>query len=290
MNFKKLGNTGLKVSEIGLGTEYLFRESKKTALDVVNYAIKNKINYIDILFTVRDYLEKIAIAIKGHRSELIITGHIGTKDNNGKPQKTRNLEESKREFLKLLDILNIEYVDILNIQYVTLKDIPQLYNPRGLIELVTSFQEEGKAKFIGISTHNISIAIEAANSGKFNTIMFPINLVNSSLDGRTELLSTCLNRSIGLIAFKPFAGGKLLMRNRTVTFARYQTGGLSIKKKIPRDLTVSECLNYVNSLNGVSLVLAGVKSVEELGENLKYSHLQEKKSDFSSRIEYFREE
>ncbi|GAH46985.1 unnamed protein product [marine sediment metagenome] len=289
MNIKELGNTGLKVSEIGLGTEYLFRESKKTTVDVINSAIKNKINYIDILFTVKNYLEKLAVGIKGHRNQLIITGHIGTKDNDGRFQKTRNVEECRLEFLKLLDILNIDYVDIVNIQFVTQKDLPQIYNSGGLYELATSLQEEGKAKFIGMSTHDASIAIQAANSGKFNTIMFPINLVNSFLDGRAELLTACQNKKVGLIAIKPFAGGKLFMRNRTVYFAKYQTGGIKFKKKVPRDLTPSECINYVNSLNGVTIVLTGVKSVEELRENLKYSDSQETKLDFSSRVESFRD-
>ena len=289
MIFKELGKTGLKVSEIGLGTEYLFSESKETTVDVISYAIKCKVNYLDILFTVKNYLEKLAVAIKGHRNQLIITGHIGTKDNNGRFQKTRNLEECKLEFLKLLDILDIDYVDILNIQFVTQKDLPQIYNSGGLLELATSLQEEGKAKYIGMSTHNISIAIQSANSGKFDTIMFPINIINHYLEGREELLVTCLKKEIGLIAIKPFARGKLLMRNRTVYFAKYQTGGLSLKKKVPRDLTPSECINYVNSLKGISVVLGGVKSVGELRENLKYSNLQERKRDLASLIEFFQE-
>jgi len=58
MIFKDLGNTFLKVSEICIWTEFLFWESKKTAIDVILCAITNKINYIDILFTVQNYLEK----------------------------------------------------------------------------------------------------------------------------------------------------------------------------------------------------------------------------------------
>ncbi len=288
MIFKELGNTGLKVSEIGLGTEYLFRESKETTIDVINHAIKHKINYVDILFTVQNYLEKLAAGIKGHRDQLVITGHLGTKDNEGRFQKTRNIEECKKSFLKMLSILEIDYVDILNIQFVTLKDLPKLFNAGGLYELALSFQKEGKAKFIGISTHNVSIAIQAVNSGKIDTIMFPINFVNHNLSGREELLTTCLKKRIGLIAIKPFAGGKLLMRNQTVYIAKYQTGGIKLKKKIPRDLTPMQCINYVNSLPGVSVVLTGVKSVEELNENLKYLTQKEKDRDFSSLIEFFK--
>jgi predicted aldo/keto reductase-like oxidoreductase len=183
----------------------------------------------------------------------------------------------------MLSTLEIDYVDILNIQFVTLKDLPKIFNTGGLFELALSFQKEGKAKFIGLSTHNVSIAIQVANSGKFDTIMFPINLVNHKLSGRDELLTTCLKKRIGLIAIKPFAGGKLLMRNRTVYIAKYQTGGIKFKKKIPRDITPMKCINYVNSLP-----LTGVKSVEELNENLKYLTQQEKNQDISSLIEFFK--
>ncbi len=289
MKFKELGKTGLKVSEIGIGTEHLFPESKGTIVDVIHHAIKNKINYIDILFSVKEYLEKLAYAIKDHRDQLIITGHIGTKDNNGRFQKTRKVEECKLEFLKMLDILDIDYVDIINIQFVTLKDLPKIYNKGGLFELASSFQEEGKAKFIGLSTHNASIAIQAADSGKFDMIMFPFNLANHNLPHRDELLAICLKKRIGLVAIKPFAGGKLMMRNRTINISKYQTGGISLKRKIPKELTSSQCINYVNSLNGVSIVLAGVKSVDELRENLKYSNPQEIKRDLSSMIEFFQE-
>lgn len=289
MNFKELGNTGLKVSEIGLGTEYLFRESKETTIDVINMAIKNKINYIDILFSVKNYLEKLSYAIKGNRDQLIITGHIGTKENGGKFQKTRKTEECKLEFIKLLDILDIDYVDIINIQFVTLADLPKIYLKGGLFDLALSFQKEGKAKFIGLSSHNASIAIQAVNSEKFDTIMFPFNFANHHLPHRDELLATCLKKRIGLIAIKPFAAGKLMMCNRMTHIAKYQTGGISLKRKIPKELTSPQCINYVNSLDGVSVVLIGVKSVDELKENLKYSSPQERKRDLSSMIELFQD-
>jgi len=289
MKFKELGKTGLKVSEIGIGTEYLFPESKGTTVDIIRHAIKNKINYLDILFTVKGYLEKLAYAIKDYRDQLIITGHIGTKDNNGRFQKTRKIEECKLEFSKMLSTLRTDYVDIINIQFVTKKDLPQIYSLEGLYGLASSLQEEGKAKFIGLSTHNASIAIQAADSGKFDMIMFPFNLANHNLPHRDELLATCLKKRIGLVAIKPFAGGKLMMRNRTISISKYQTGGISLKRKIPKELTSSQCINYVNSLNGVSVVLAGVKSVDELRENLKYSNPQERKQNLSSLIEFFQD-
>jgi len=287
MIFKELGKTGLKVSEIGLGTEFLFDQPKDIVESVILNAIENEINYFDVLFSVANYLEKMASILRKYRNDIIITGHIGTTELNSRPKRTRSIKESKIAFSRLLNLLKIDYVDIINIQFVKMNEYENIVKPGGLMELAMSIQKEGKAKYLGLSTHDTSVAEQAIKTGKFDTIMFPINLVNHGLPGRSELMKNCKKNNIGLIAIKPFAAGRLLMQNRTVNFAKYQTGGISLKRKIPKELTSSQCINYVNSLNGVSVVLAGVKSVDELRENLKYSNPQERKRDFSSMIEFF---
>lgn len=47
MKYRKLGKTGLDVSIIGLGTEYLNKKPKKTVVSVVHEAIEEGINYFD---------------------------------------------------------------------------------------------------------------------------------------------------------------------------------------------------------------------------------------------------
>ena len=49
MRLRKLGKTGLEVSEIGLGTEFLREQSKNTVISVIQEAIKHGINYFDIV-------------------------------------------------------------------------------------------------------------------------------------------------------------------------------------------------------------------------------------------------
>lgn len=289
MIFKELGKTCLKVSEIGLGTEYLFDQPKDVVESVILNAIENEINYFDVLFSVTNYIEKMASILRKYRDDIIITGHIGTTELNSRPKRTRIIKESKIAFSRLLNLLKIDYVDIINIQFVKMNEFENIIKPGGLMELAISIQKEGKAKYLGLSTHDTSVAEQAIKTGKFDTIMFPINLVNHGLPGRSELMKNCKKNNIGLIAIKPFAAGRLLMKNRTVSFAKYQTGGISLKRKIPKELTSSQCINYVNSLNGVSVVLAGVKSVDELRENLKYSNPHERKLRFSSMIEFFQD-
>ncbi len=287
MRYNDLGNTGIKVSEIGLGTEYLLRQPKEIVIEVFRKAIKAGINYIDILFSVQKYLENLSTAIIGHREDIVITGHLGTRELEGSPRKTRDVLESKDSFLKLLSILQIEHVDILIIQFVTLTEYDNIISPNNLLDLALSFQKEGKANYIGISTHDISVAMKAIESQKFDVLMFPINIANHQLKERESLLKKCLTSKIGLIAIKPFAGGKLLQKNQTVYFAKYQTAGLNFKKKVPSDINSIKCLNYVTSLAGVNLSLMGVKNNAELQENLLYLNTSIIEKDFKSLIQTF---
>ena len=288
MHLKELGRTGLKVSEIGIGTEHLFGQTQKTVDSVILNAIEHKINYFDVLFSVQHYLEKLGFSLKGYREELVITGHLGTIEIEGRPKKNRNLQECKKAFLRMLSVLETDYVDILNIQFVGKNELGKIMKPKGLLDLATSFQREGKANFLGLSTHDVSVAKQAIKSGRFDMIMFPINLANHKLPGRGELLRECSKAKIGLIAIKPFAAGRILMLNRTVSIAKYQTGGLSFKVKIPKEITPCRCINYVKSIPGVSLILMGVKNVEELTENLSYFEKQGDELDFDSFLKLFK--
>ncbi|TFG16762.1 MAG: aldo/keto reductase [Promethearchaeota archaeon] len=287
MHYNKLGNTEFKVSQIGLGTEYLFHQPKEIVVKVIQEAVKSGINYFDILFSVQSYLKKLSNAIKGYRNKIIIAGHIGTKEVEGRARKTRSVKEAKESFLKLLSTLNIDYVDILMIQFVTLKEYDVIIKADDLLDLALLFKDQGKTKYIGMSTHDITVAMKVINNKDFSALMVPLNIANHTLKDRDNLLNKCSAKNFGLIAIKPFAGGKLLQKNRTVNFAKYQTAGLTLKKKVPSDISSLKCLNYVTSLPGVNMTLMGVKNIVELQENLKYFQTSKAEMNYETIIPTF---
>ncbi|MFX1418002.1 MAG: aldo/keto reductase [Promethearchaeota archaeon] len=287
MKFRKLGRTGLKVSEIGLGTEYLFRQPKKTVISVLDEAIKNGINYFDIVFNVSNYIDNISIALKDCRDDIILTCHLGTLDEDGRVRRSRNIKECEQSFLNTISKFGKDYIDIVNLQFVKEKEYESIIAQGGLLDLAKKLQEEGKARFIGISTHNASIGQKAVKSCYFDMVMNQVNFVNNGMTEREELLKNCREQNIGFIAIKPFAGGKLLQRNRTVAVAKYQSGGISLKKKMPKDITPIKCLSYVLSQPGVSTTLPGVKDVEELKEVLAYINASNEEKDYSAIIKEF---
>ena len=64
MEMRKLGKTGISVSAIGLGTEYLVGQSRKTVVSVAKEAVEKGVNYVDVLFAYPEYRDNLGAAFK----------------------------------------------------------------------------------------------------------------------------------------------------------------------------------------------------------------------------------
>lgn len=266
MRYIELGNTSLSVSEIGIGTEHLGRCSQKVIDAVFKYAVELGFNYFDIVTGRDKQREKFGNTIKELREKIFITGHFYSR--------TREPVESKRLFESLLQQLQTDYVDVLFIQYVDkVADYDNIVN-NGLYELAKQYQQEGKARYLGISGHKSDIGIKAVEDGLFDIIMHKVNLATGNIstphkrgfaqgDGRDVFLQLCQKSNIGSIAMKPFWGGRLLQPNQ------------------PYTATPVQCLHYCLSQIGVQMVLAGVKSVEEVASLCAYYTASEQEKDFA---------
>ena len=115
-------------------------------------------------------------------------------------------------FLDLLTRLRTDYVDVLMMHFVDLEEEYERVFNGDVLELAKRFQREGKARFIGMSCHNLPVAVKAVKSGQIDVLMYPINLTGSAMPDRKELLNACVSEGVGLVAMKPFAGGKLLQK------------------------------------------------------------------------------
>jgi predicted aldo/keto reductase-like oxidoreductase len=149
------------------------------------------------------------------------------------------------------------------------------------------FQQEGKARFIGFSGHTVSTALQAAESGKIDVLVFPVNLAANAVPGKRDLLQACVTHDVGLVAMKPYAGGKLLNKDRTVRMAHYQMGGDAMKLKKRSPITPVQCLSYVLSQVGISAALPGCADKEQLAAALAYWDASEEERDFSALLAEF---
>lgn len=293
MILRDLGKTGLKIGEIGLGTEHLGRTSKARAsiVRVVEKAVDNDINYFDLIFNFKEYLDNYGVAFRDHRDELVLACHLGSAERNGQYFKTRSIRIIEKVFTNTLSRLNVDYLDIGNVTYVKdMKEYVEVTRPGSVLDFANLLKKKGKIHHIGISTHDASVVQTAASSGKFEVITYQVNMANNALLGRNEALATCAREGVGLVAMKPFAGGRLLWRNKTIKIPRGKKGGgITITLKIPAMMTPVRCLAYTLSQIGVCTTIPGVNSLEELEEVLSYQYATAAERDYSEIVSSFKE-
>jgi predicted aldo/keto reductase-like oxidoreductase len=147
----------------------------------------------------------------------------------------------------------------------------------------------GKACFLAFSGHTPSTAQQAVASGQIDVLMYPIGLAGHAAPGKRELLQTCVARNVGLVAMKPYGGGKLLQGKGTISVNRYLSGGGTYKVKKTVPITPVKCLSYVLSQTGVSTVVPGCSNMEHLADALAYCTAAAEERDFSEIVVDFQQ-
>lgn len=273
MKFRKLGRTGLDVGIIGLGGEYLEHASRETVISVIHEAMDNQINYFDLFMASPDARGYYGEALKGKRDRVIVAGHLGSSFQGGQYDRTRDPKVCEAFFEDLLRRLKSDYIDILMLHFVDEPDDFQtVFHSGGILEIALRLKKEGKARFLGMSSHKTPVSVRATESSLIDVLMFPVNAAYDALPGetawpdglepglagpdpsRSNLFLSCARNNVGLIAMKPYAGGRLL-RGDDPAFTT---------------LSPVQCLHYTLSRPGVCTVVPGCKNVLELRAALAY--------------------
>lgn len=289
MEYRDLGKTGLKVSEIALGCEGFVGKSQEEVNAFVKKAEELGINFIDLYSPNPDLRSHLGEAIKGHREKWIIEGHISTVWKDNQYLRTRKIDEVKAGFEGMLERLQTDYIDIGMIHYVDAKkDYEKVFNGE-VLEYVLQLKKEGKIKYIGMSSHNPLVALRAVESGLIDVLLFSINpcydmlpasedvddlwkdenyenpLTNIDPD-RQALYETCERNGIAITVMKAFGGGDLLDE-------KLSPFGVA--------LTTHQCIHYCLTRPGVVSVMAGAHSIKEMELSVSYCEATQKEKDYA---------
>jgi len=201
IEYRVLGKTGLKVSIITIGgCAPGFASSHEDAIKAVENAIGAGLNVIDVAPTYGEAENRLGPLIKKYRSRLIVT----------EKTKERTKEGAWKELKSSLEKLGVEYFDVYQFHAVdTLEDLEKIFDKDGAIHAFIEARDIGLIRNIGITSHNIRIAIKALEKFDFDTVMVPIN-VGSMILPRPEndfrpLLKIAVDRNVGVIAIKAIA-------------------------------------------------------------------------------------
>jgi len=292
MRYRKLGRTQIDVGIIGLGAEYLEHAERNTTVSVINEAIDNGVNYIDLFMASSDVRDNFGVALKGKRQQVMIAGHLGSVLSGGQYSRSRERTVCEHFFTDLLHRLKTDYIDVLMLHYIDQPaDYEVVFNPGGLLESALKLKKEGKTRFIGMSSHQVPTALEAVNSGHIDVLTFTVNPAFDSLPGdmelpalrqkvsyrqaaaenktlpeRRELYHACATHGVGVVAMKPYAGGALFTRDNPSSIV----------------LTPVQCLNYALSQPAVCTAIPGCKNVAEMKAALAFLDASDEEKDFST--------
>jgi len=172
------------------------------------------------------------------------------------------------------------------------KDYDTVSSLGGLVDLAQSFVKEGKARFVGLSCHNVVTALRAIESGAIDVLMFPVNLASYAVPGKHKLLPTCAKHNVGLVAMKVYGGGSLLRDKRVVELQDFQMGrqelpGAPSHYELTAEITPVKCMAYVLDRPQVATTVPGCKSVEELRDALHYYDATDEEKNYASILPAF---
>ena len=122
MRYRELGKTGLMVSEIGFGGEWLERHPAGESIRLVQYAHRQGINIIDCWMPDPKSRDIIGKGIADCRGQWYVQGHIGSTWQNGQYVRTRDMRFVRPAFEDLLARIGGGYIDLGMIHYIDAQD------------------------------------------------------------------------------------------------------------------------------------------------------------------------
>lgn len=288
MRYRELGRTGLQVSEIGFGAEWIGSMDLDEVHAVADRGRAAGMNLVDCWMADPAVRSRLGEVLAPTRDQWIIQGHIGSTWQDGQYVRTRDMAQVRPAFDDLLERLQTDHVELGMIHYVDRVDEFREIMAGPFIEYVRELLAEGRIQHIGLSTHNPKVAQLAAESGEIEMIMFSLNpaydLMPASDDletlfgdfaeagaridpTREKLYATCAARGVGLTVMKPYAGGRLLDAEKSPFGAA---------------LTAPQCLHYCLTRPAAASVLAGIESVAQLEDALRYLEATPEALDYAS--------
>lgn len=295
MRYRELGNTGLLVSEIGMGCEGFSENNCAMTKELFDLAEREGINYFDLYASDPKLRSAVGNALEGRREKIMIQSHICSVWKNGQYLRTRNLAEVKEGFSEMLSLLKTDYIDVGMIHYCDAEKDWQEILDNGILDYARELKAKGLIRHIGLSSHNPIVARKAVESGNIEVLMFSVNLVydlqppTENVDDlwaddvykktymnmdpdRQRLYEVCQSRGVGITVMKCFAGGDLLN-------AELSPAGAA--------LTPAQCIHYCLTRPAVATVLCGAHTTGQLRECIAYETASDAERDYASAFASF---
>mgnify|MGYP000005084589 FL=1 len=292
MQYRTLGRTGIRVSEIGVGCEGFLEKSPRQVGEWLDVCQAAGVNCIDLYAPNPEFRSSLGQALRGRREKFVLQTHLCAVWKDGQYKRTRDIAEVREGFQDQLRRLETDHAEIGMIHYVdSLADWEAVKNGP-VMAYARELKEAGTIGCIGLSSHNPQVSLAAVNSGLIDVLMFSVNpcydlqpasedveelwapknyaapLLNMDPE-RQALYETCQRLGVGITVMKAFGGGDLL------------SPSLSPAGKA---LTAFQCLQYALDRPGVACVMSGARSLEDLKDSIAFEQARPEDRDYAAAL------
>ncbi|MEK4849311.1 aldo/keto reductase [Paenibacillus sp. FSL H7-0756] len=291
MRYNRLGNSGLQVSALGLGTNsFGKRADQETSVRILHTAMGQGINFIDTanIYAGSESERIIGLALEGRRHNAVLATKAGLPKHEGPGGSGSSRHHLMQELEGSLRRLKTDYVDLYQIHtfdpYTPLEE-----TLRTLDDLISA----GKVRYIGASNYAAwelmkALGISEARSwAKYISIQCSYSLADRTPEA--ELLPLCLDQGLGIIPYFPLAGGILTGKyagsGKAPAGSRAETDPNFRRFLTPERISLGEqvqaiaeglgtspaalSLSWLMNRPAVSTVIVGATTVEQVQHNLQ---------------------
>ncbi len=286
MKYRRMGRTGLLVSEIGFGSHHFDREGRRIGLltehsftekeriEHMARALDAGINYLHCAHTIRPVrnIEIVlfgrALKMLGRRDEC----HLAAQFMSELPEHW-NLSDGelmsrvRAQVEQHLHDLHTEVIDLLEINFSHYEADFADRNGALMVERTARYlqrlRDEGKLRFIGGVCHEVGVLTHLLRGYDFfDTIGTPYNVLVPQ--AREELFPLAKAKDVGIEGIQPFRKGEVLRLDpEDVRLRPFCTSST--------DSIATLALRWVLSDENLSVTIPGMKSLPEIEENAAIS-------------------
>ncbi|MBI2119759.1 MAG: aldo/keto reductase [Elusimicrobia bacterium] len=298
MNYRVLGKTNLKISEIGFGAWAIGggmwgKTDDQVSLKALRRSLDLGVNFIDTAAVYgKGHSEQlIAKVYRERKAQFLVATKIPPKNWQWPAKKGTPIKEAfpadwiREQTEKSLRNLKMECVDLQQLHVWA----PNWVKENDWYETFLKLKEEGKIRFIGVSLndHTPDESLELVQSGMADTVQVIYNIFDQSPED--NLFPLCKEKNVGVIARVPLDEGSLtgkFTKDKVFEEGDWRRDYFSpeiLKETVERveklkflvseekkSLTVG-ALKFCLSYPAVSTVIPGIRSIQQAEENISSS-------------------
>ena len=289
MKYRHYGSSNMRVSEIGLGGEYLEGKSYECVKSTVDAAFAAGINILDCFMSEPEVRTNLGRALRGRRDQMAIQGHFRAIWKNGQYGRTLDAGETELFFTDLLERLETNYIDIGMLHMVDNDKDLEAIQEGGILEYALQLKEKGVIKKLGMSSRNSETALKAVKAGLLDGLMLSVSpaydlipaeetsiqltketLLAGARSGmdpvRAALYRECEMRGVAITTMKTFGAGLLLD-------ARSSPFGVS--------MSIYQCIHYALTRPAVASAMLGMQTAQEVMCAAGYDKASAQEKDYT---------